>query len=126
MAYAKVDDLYDDKRKIRRAWRAHPPNPIGLHIMAITYCQRHRLDGRVPDDWLHEMLPKAGERTRIIRTMVAEGLFEERDHMDGSYCIHDFLDWNESAADRKARSDASRRAANTRHRDADGSAFRIA
>ena len=122
MAHAKVDDLYDDKRKVKRAWKAHPPNPIGLHIMAITHCQRHRLDGNIPDDWIEEMLPVARIRTQIIATLVAERLFDEQPHADGSYYVHDFLDWNESAAVRTERADAARKAANARYAKADRSA----
>lgn len=122
MAHARVDDLYDDKRKIRRAWRAHPPNPIGLHIMAITYCQRHKLDGQIPDDWFEEMVPKPRERAQIIATMLKEGLLDAQEHADGTYCVHDFLDWNESSAERSARTEAARRAANTRHGNANGTA----
>lgn len=122
MAHAKFDDLYDDKRKIKRAWRAHPPNPVGLHAMAITYCQRHKLDGMVPDDWIKEVIPNQARRERIVATMVAEVLFDEQPHGDGLYRVHDFLDWNESAAEREKRSDASRMAANKRHGNANGNA----
>lgn len=122
MTYAKVDDIYDDKRKIKRAWRAHSPNPIGLHIMAITYCQRHALDGRVPDDWLEELLPKGRDREAILATMVREGLFDEAPHPDGRFAVHDFLEWNESAAERESRAERARRAANKRYGNANSSA----
>ena len=122
MAYAKIDDLYDDKRKIRRAWRAHAANPVGLHIMAITYCQRHRLDGRIPTDWIEEMLPTSRVRQAILATMVDTQLFDLE--ADGSYCIHDFLDWNESATERRARSDAARNAVRTRWRNTERNADR--
>src|ERR1700757_454176 len=106
MAYAKVDDLYDDKRKMKRAWRANPAS-IGLHIMAITYCQRHALDGKIPDDWLAELLPKPAERTKVLKVMLAERLLDHKPHDDGEYRVHDFLDWNDSAAEREQKSIAA-------------------
>lgn len=114
MTWVKLDDLYDDKRKVKRAWRAWGPNPIGLHVLAITHCHRHRLDGKIPDDWLEEVLPKAAQRTRILATMVENCLFDYEPHPDGGYRVHDFLDWNDSAAERTERAEASRNAARMR------------
>lgn len=114
MSYAKVDDLYDDRRKIKRAWRAFPPNPVGLHAMAITYCQRHKLDGRVPDDWIEELLPAKRLRDQILSGMVEFKLFDFAPHEDGNYVVHDFLDYNESAAERKRRSEQAKEAARER------------
>lgn len=122
MSYAKIDDLYDDKRKIKRAWRAHPPNPVGLHAMAITYCQRHRLDGLVPDEWLEEMVPNAKLRRSVLATMVDNALLDSEPHDDGDYRVHDFLDWNESAAVREARSKQAADAARNRWSTASGNA----
>ena len=121
MAYAKIDDLYDDKRKMKRAWRANPAT-IGLHIMAITYCQRHALDGKIPDDWLAELLPKPAERVKVLKTMMAERLLDHDPHDDGEYRVHDFLDWNDSAAEREQKSIAARAAALARHSKANGNA----
>lgn len=121
MSYAKIDDLYDDKRKVKRAWRDHRA-AVGLHAMAITYCVRHRTDGRIPDDWLEEMLPAKRERDQVLTTLVGVALFDADPHADGTYTVHDFLEWNESAAERKARSDAGRNAAGRRWSNANGNA----
>lgn len=122
MSYAKLDDLYDDKRKIKRAWRAHPPNPIGVHAMAITYCQRHRLDGCVPDEWLEDVVRNARQREAIIATMVDCRLLDREPHEDGEFRIHDFLDWNESAEIRASRSKQSADAARRRWANGNGNA----
>ena len=124
MSYAKFDDLYDDKLKIKRAWKAHPPNPVGLHAMAITYCQRHRLDGKVPDDWLREMLPNKTHRAKVLMTMVDCVLFDPEPHEYGKFVVHDFLDWNESSDERDSRSRKAASAAEHRWRNADRNAKR--
>ncbi len=108
MSYAKFDDLYDDKPKIREAWRAFPANPIGLHVMAITYCQRHRTDGCLPDVWIADHLRDIEERQNVLAAMVTFRLFDSAPHALGEYRVHDFLDWNESAGERAKRSQQAR------------------
>jgi hypothetical protein len=122
MSYAQLDDLYDDTRKIKRAWKAHAPNPVGLHSMAITYCQRHRTDGMLPDDWLDEMLPKPRERAVVLATMVEHRLFDLDPHDEGQYRVHNFLKRNASRADREAKSKAAAEAAAKRWSKAGSSA----
>ena len=104
MTYARVDDLYDDKRKVKRAWRACP-EAIGLHVLSITYCTRHRTDGVLPADWLEEILPHPARRDRVLRAMVEHELF---DCNDGVFVVHDYLDWNDSAEVRSERSRAGK------------------
>lgn len=123
MTWARVDDLYDDKRKVKRAWRADP-RAIGLHLMSITYTTRHQLDGRVPADWLEEMIPKRAEREKTLQTLVDERLFELLG--DGDYAVHDYLDWNASAESRRVRSQAAKDAADRRWTGTNGNAKRIA
>lgn len=93
MAWAKLDDLYDDNRKIKRAWRQHP-RAVGLHAMAITYCARHETDGVVDLEWIEERLPTAKERNSVIAVLIDCGLFEAAPN--GDLRVHDYLTYNRS------------------------------
>jgi hypothetical protein len=106
VSWARFDDLYDDHRKVKRAWKRHP-RAVGLHAMAVTYCARHETDGVVDPEWLEEKLPAVRERDATLTVLVDCGLFEPLD--DDHYLVHDYLDFNESRADAEAR----------RRRDAD-------
>jgi hypothetical protein len=100
VSWAKFDDLYDDHRKIKRAWKRHP-RAVGLHSMAVTYCARHETDGVVDPEWLEEKLPATKERNAVLAVLVDCGLFEPL--QDDHYLVHDYLDFNESRADAEAR-----------------------
>lgn len=123
MMWARLDDTYCDHPKILRAWRRDRA-AVGLHVMAITYCARHRTDGRVPGEWVEAVMPKATERRRTLDVLVDVGLFEP----DGDdFLVHDFLDYHgsrEETATRQAeisrvRSEAGKRGAVARwHREA--------
>lgn len=109
MPWAKFDDRYDDNRKIKRLWRRFPANPVGLHAMAITYCQRHATDGIVDIDWVEEKLPKQRERDAILDVLVKLRAFEVVD--DEHWRVHDFLDYNPSRKEREAQSRGAKAAA---------------
>lgn len=109
MSWAKFDDLYDDGKKIKRAWRANRAT-VGLHAMAITYSARHELDGVIDIEWITDKLPAKGERDKALGALVDAGLFEIVD--DAHFLVHDFLDYNPSRAqqnEKRAR-DAERKA----------------
>lgn len=109
MSWAKFDDLYDDGKKIKRAWRANRAT-IGLHAMAVTYSSRHETDGLLDIEWITDKLPAKGEREKVLAVLVDCGLFEVVD--DAHYRVHDFLDYNPSRAqqDEKRRREAERKA----------------
>ena len=109
MPYARLDDRWDDHRKIRSAWRREPA-AVALHAMAICYCNRHITDGIVDRDWVAERLaalPFRQQRcTNVTATLLQLGLFEEVDEQH--YRVHDFLDWNLSRSQREALSQQGR------------------
>jgi hypothetical protein len=111
MNFAKLDELYDDNRKIKRAWR-RDRGAVGLHAQAITYCKRHQTDGIVDIDWLEEKLPDDEERATTVAALVDGGLFEAVD--DAHWMVHDFLDYQTSSADRRKQSMQAAAAANAR------------
>jgi hypothetical protein len=92
--------------------------------MSITYTTRHQLDGRVPADWLEEMIPRRADREKTLQALVENRLFDELD--DGDYAVHDYLDWNASAESRRTRSEAAKAAADRRWHAPNGNAKRIA
>jgi len=132
VSWAKGDDLYDDRPKIRRAWRTSG-YAVGLHWMAVTASCRHENDGLVDPEWLAGKLSvipaKAGEQA--VRALVELGLFEPlpagetRTFTDrkgftvtvgpleeAAHIVHDYLEYQDSSAylaDRR-RKDAERKA----------------
>ena len=110
MPYARMDDRYDDHRKIKRAWRRQPA-AVGLHTMAITYANRHQTDGRIDADWIEEKLALLPVSTKqqalILETLVDLRLLELVD--DETYRVHDFLDWNLSREQRRTLADQGRK-----------------
>ena len=115
MAYARLDDRYDDNRKVRRAWRK-APEVVGLHAMAISYCCRHETDGLVDaermEEWLALLPGDESERRLVLATAVDLELFEAR--ADGDYLVHDFLEYNDSREHRERLRNAGRRGAAAR------------
>lgn len=115
MPYARLDDRYDDHKKIKRAWRREPA-AVALHTMAISYSNRHTSDGEVDVDWIDEklaMLPySAAKRRKVLDILVELNLFEVKDA--DTFIVHDFLDWNLSAAKRRELADQGRRGGHAR------------
>lgn len=99
MSWARFDDRYDDHPKVKRAWRRHPA-AVGLHAMAITYSTRHLTDGLIGIEWLEEKLPRRVEREKCLVALIGSGLLERVD--DHTFRVHDFLEYNESRAEREA------------------------
>lgn len=107
MAYLTVDDNLSHHRKLLRAGDV----AAWLFVCGLCYCQRHSTDGFIPDEAV-AFLGCAGWRAAAPK-LVDGGLWEIA---PGGYQVHDFLDWNDSAADRRAKTDASN-ARVTRYRE---------
>lgn len=83
------------------------PNAFRLHILALCYSSRNATDGYVPTEFVR------GNDRRAAAELVTRKLWEP--HPDGAgWHIHDYLEWQESKADRDARTRAARRAARAR------------
>lgn len=115
MPYARLDDRYDDHRKIKRALRREPA-AVAMHAMAITYSNRHNTDGEVDIDWVEERLAlmpyKPAQRKRVLDVLVELNLFEQRD--PDTFIVHDFLDWNLSSEQRRALAEQGRKGGRAR------------
>lgn len=111
MSWARFDDRYEGHRKVKRAWKGHP-RAVGLHAMAVTYCCHYETDGLVDPEWLEEKLPRSAERRKVLEVLVACRLFEEDPECAGHFRVHDFLEYNPSAAEseERRRRDADRKA----------------
>lgn len=105
MSWGKLDDRYDDNQKVKRAWKECRA-AVGLHVMAITYCCRHDVDGIVSADWIEEKIPKPAERKKAVDALVRHGLFEVVDAE--TFQIHDFLEFNESRESKMVRRERDR------------------
>lgn len=98
MAWAKLDDRMPWSRKIQplsdKAFR--------LYVTGIAWCAAELTDGFISDADV-ALLPLKRDRTAAARELVANKLWTR---VDGGYQVHDFLEYNRSAArvkqDRKA------------------------
>lgn len=130
MTWSRFDDLYDEHEKVEEAWFAFPPNPVGLHAMATTACNRWLSNGVIRPRWIEEKLPKKRDQERILSAMVTIELLdflpagETRTLIDSDeneivvgpfdrprYIVHDFLDRHDSSVQVKERreKDAARK-----------------
>jgi hypothetical protein len=97
MTWAVFDDKFYQHPKVLTAGR----DAAWLWAAAIGYCNAHLTDGFVATGALPILAmdgPKKAEA--LAQRCVTAGLF---DRVDGGYRVHDFLDWNDSAATVRAR-----------------------
>ena len=98
MSWLRVDDGFWKHPKVQDVELA----PIGLHVLALSYCADNLTDGRVPDGWVRRQV--MGD-TAIPEALVDAGLW---DHDDDGYSVHDYLDYNPSRAEVEAKRDVAR------------------
>ena len=101
MAWIKIDDQFSDHPKVIAAG----PLAAWLHICGLTYCGRYLTDGLIPLGQLRK-LADVDNAIELAARLVEVGLWEET---EGGFLVHDYLDYNPSAAKVKAE-----RAANAR------------
>jgi hypothetical protein len=101
VTWTKLDDRFWRNRKIRAVAR-RDLGAVGLFAMAITYAADHRTDGQLTEHDLEELCPRPRLRRKLVRVLVAHGLFErgtgryepDADPVElpeGVLLIHDFL-----------------------------------
>jgi hypothetical protein len=122
MSWSKIDDLLPHHRKVRGlgcdAWAA-----FGLYVASICFAQREFTDGLILRTDLPALIPGRVPTPRHIQALVAAGLWDPLP--DGGpigWYIHDYLDWNDSAAVRrqKLQEDAARKRAGRSGRNPPG------
>jgi hypothetical protein len=94
-----LDELIAEHRKILRAGtligdaQGGAMAALGLYVAAIGYARKHLTDGVVPD----EFLQKVSRNERAILSLGRAKLIKKL--RGNSWRIHDYLDWNKSAAE---------------------------
>lgn len=97
MSWVRVDDRFWCHPKVIRAG----VEAIGLWLLACCWASTQETDGRLPADVL-ESIP--GYRKPLANRLVSVGLWDE---IEGGFQIHDYLEFNPSAADQQAKRAAS-------------------
>lgn len=116
MPYVNLDDNYPEHPKVDGLSDA----AFRLHTSAICYCAKQTTDGKVPPDRPSRLVPKY--RTSALAELIRSGMWHDLgggcgtdtcpSGVDGFYQLHDYLQWNKSAAwwDHKRTEDARRMA----------------
>lgn len=112
--WARLDDALIDHEKVfaagERLGKDGPAVALGFYAVALMWTNKHLSDGFLKDavikSFRHVHNPPA-----VADALAKAGLF---DRQDGGYRIHDFHDFNPSAAaiKRKRREDRARKAGN--------------
>lgn len=95
MTWVKLDDNFTDHPKVDALSDA----AFRLHVAALCYCNRHLTDGFVPAAALGKLTPHARPGLSASE-LVAKGTWFEA---QGGFQVHDYLDFQESAEQVKAR-----------------------
>jgi hypothetical protein len=102
MAWVKLDDQWYDNPKLLDM----PLESIGVWVIGLTYASRHLTDGFVPYKALKRIIDAPEDHTEALE---ARGLWQVVEH---GWQIHDYLDYQPSAAEvkdrRKKRAEAGR------------------
>jgi len=89
MPYVALDDKFPDNPKV--AGLSHAA--FRLHVVALCYCSAHLTDGIVPKS--AQIHRKIGTTSKLNAQLIEAGLWEI---VEDGWRIHDYLDWNASAA----------------------------
>jgi hypothetical protein len=94
MAWVRLDDQFHSHPKAFRAGLA----ALGLHAVAMSYCGAYLTDGHVDPEWRDHRFGM--DVQDLVDRLCDVGMW----HRNGNgYVIHDFLDYNPSAKETKAR-----------------------
>lgn len=120
MSWAKLDDRLHDHPKVDAMLETDELRgaaALGLWTAALSFAAGQPTDGKLSRRAIKRLMPEHG--LELAEVLVEHGLWDE---IDDGWAIHDYLDYNPSAADiekrRKERSEAGRRGAQRRwHED---------
>lgn len=102
MAWVRLDDLMPENPKVLRAG----PGAGWLHVCALAYCNRNLTDGHVPATALRR-LADLEDPAREAERLVEAGLWDE---VEDGYEIHDYLDFQPSAAEVRKQRETKKKA----------------
>ncbi len=124
MPYLNLDDEFTEHPKVDKL----SDGAFRLHVSGMRYCAKNTTDGAIPEARIDRLKPrfKAPELRELIRCNVwhegGEGCDSETciKGESGEYVIHDYLQWNKSAAWwEKRRKDEAERKAEWRRKQAE-------
>lgn len=116
MGYAKLDDRLPYHRKVRSIPPKYVKPCYAIYVAGIQFCQAYGTDGRIRHEDLHLLLPTAPKPTKAeLQALVNAGLWDEA---IGGWVIHDYLEHNASAEERKAKARTASNARWNAHRNA--------
>lgn len=100
MGYAKLDDRLPHHKKVRSLPLQYAFAAYGLYVASIQFCQHYETDGTIRKEDLHMILPTVhNPHPKLIDALVTAGLWDE---LLGGWAVHDYLEHNLSASERKA------------------------
>jgi hypothetical protein len=106
MAWVRIDDGYSSHPKVAAAGA----EGSALDVAGMCYAARHATDGHVPTVVLATLFPLVDDPKAAARRLVEVGRWHAPDHdcpdcmaVTDGWVIHDFLDYNPSAAKREDR-----------------------
>jgi general stress protein YciG len=116
MAWARIDDNYPSHPKVV----AIGAEGLALDVAGICYAARFETDGQVPAMMLGALCPPVADPEAVVQLLVGAGRWHAPGHacpqcpaVTDGWIIHDFLDYNPSAADqadrRRKRAEAGRK-----------------
>lgn len=95
--WVKLDDKFFDHPKVTKAGQ---PATM-LYLAGLAYCAAHLTDGLISAEQIGVLTRKLRVRKAQVDRLVAVGLWETAE--DGAYLVHDYLDFNPSSAQVKAK-----------------------
>lgn len=92
MGWGKFDDAYPHHPKMLAAGA----DGLALDVAAVCYSNRYGTDGFIPEAMLPALFPPLKSPAKVARKLVDVGRWELT---DGGWLIHDFGDYNPTAAE---------------------------
>jgi hypothetical protein len=110
VSWGRIDDKLPEHPKWVELEEKHGPrvwaDALALWVVVVCYCNRHETDGVIRAAALKRICPMAErDASRAIGALVGVRLL---DRVDAGFCIHDFLDFNKSAEERRAEREADK------------------
>lgn len=109
MAWIQIDNAFIDHDKVVEIEDRYQLAAVGIQVAIIGWCDQHNTDGVFTERVCAKKLPSNWRKP--FDELVRVGLV---DKSENGFVIHDYLDWQDSAAVKKGRSDRQRAKANAR------------
>ena len=101
MSWAKIDDQFSEHPKVIEAG----PLAGWLYVRGLCYAAKYLTDGFISDAQAQQLALFAGSSPELLQKLVDCSLWER---VNGGYQIHDYLDYNPTAASVRAEREAAK------------------